>query len=134
MVSRMNIFLWQGKREWNHIYNFKKMFSLEKKIQYQTKCMYELGETKMLLKLLCLLKFLLYVLYRQMSHVPEHIIQQYDSALQCLLSSLVFWIDMRVYYLVLGNHHYLITETLIIILQMEYNLPRIIYYKYNIRL
>lgn len=132
----MNIFLCQGKRERNHIYNYQKNVQSweKKKIQYQTECMYELGKTKILLKLLCLLKFLLHILYREMSHIPEHIILQYVSALQCLLSSLVFWIDMMLYYLVLRSHHYLITETLMIILQMEYNLPRIIYYESNIRL
>lgn len=38
------------------------MFSLEKQMHYQRKCLCELGKTKILLKLLCLLKFLLHML------------------------------------------------------------------------
>lgn len=53
-------------REGNHICNKKKsMFSLEKQMHCQRKCLYELGKAKILLKLFCLLKFLLYTLCRE---------------------------------------------------------------------
>lgn len=44
----------------------KAMYKLEKQMQYQRKCLYELCKTKLLLNLLCLLKILLYSLCKEM--------------------------------------------------------------------
>lgn len=131
-LIRVNIFLCQGKVI---IFAIKRsMFSLEKQMHYQRKCLYEYGKTKILLKLPCLLRFLLYMLCREMiSCIWAH---QSTTCFGFSVSSVLLCTLKRCVVVLFGVRKASLFSyrNIVIILKMGYYFLRRIYYKSNARL